>query len=299
MIANVDELWRELSRSDVFPREAIETSLANWDQVSDRYLGKLRAMAGGAKLSGADRDALLVVIHMFAEKRDVRAYAPLCMEMTKAVNGESWLGDSIASNIKSILISLYDGDPSPLRAVVEATGGDVWLRAAALQAMGYLTRTRAEDAMSDEEMRDFLRAFGQNLSDADDPALGGVWAMVVAELGYSDLAPDVARAISRNVVEPELCSMQDFHADLRLALDDPSGLAAFHADQVEPFGSTIEALSRWSWAPKSEDLGQEPKVAYDPFAYTKPHVNPLRDVGRNDPCPCGSGKKYKKCCLAA
>ena len=22
-----------------------------------------------------------------------------------------------------------------------------------------------------------------------------------------------------------------------------------------------------------------------------------RKVGRNDPCPCGSGKKYKKCCL--
>lgn len=21
-------------------------------------------------------------------------------------------------------------------------------------------------------------------------------------------------------------------------------------------------------------------------------------IGRNDPCPCGSGKKYKKCCLA-
>ena len=21
-----------------------------------------------------------------------------------------------------------------------------------------------------------------------------------------------------------------------------------------------------------------------------------KDVGRNDPCPCGSGKKYKKCC---
>ena len=22
------------------------------------------------------------------------------------------------------------------------------------------------------------------------------------------------------------------------------------------------------------------------------------NIGRNDPCPCGSGKKYKKCCLA-
>jgi hypothetical protein len=22
----------------------------------------------------------------------------------------------------------------------------------------------------------------------------------------------------------------------------------------------------------------------------------MQKVGRNDPCPCGSGKKYKKCC---
>ena len=25
---------------------------------------------------------------------------------------------------------------------------------------------------------------------------------------------------------------------------------------------------------------------------------PQENVGRNDPCPCGSGKKYKKCCLS-
>ena len=23
-----------------------------------------------------------------------------------------------------------------------------------------------------------------------------------------------------------------------------------------------------------------------------------RKIGRNEPCPCGSGKKYKKCCGA-
>jgi hypothetical protein len=27
------------------------------------------------------------------------------------------------------------------------------------------------------------------------------------------------------------------------------------------------------------------------------YKNPQNKVGRNDPCPCGSGKKYKKCCL--
>jgi len=30
-------------------------------------------------------------------------------------------------------------------------------------------------------------------------------------------------------------------------------------------------------------------------------VEPIRNrgerVGRNDPCPCGSGKKYKNCCM--
>ena len=26
-------------------------------------------------------------------------------------------------------------------------------------------------------------------------------------------------------------------------------------------------------------------------------VAPLKTIGRNDPCPCGSGKKFKKCCL--
>ncbi|MBQ6892711.1 MAG: SEC-C domain-containing protein [Clostridia bacterium] len=27
-------------------------------------------------------------------------------------------------------------------------------------------------------------------------------------------------------------------------------------------------------------------------------VRKTEKVGRNDPCPCGSGKKYKKCCGA-
>jgi len=29
----------------------------------------------------------------------------------------------------------------------------------------------------------------------------------------------------------------------------------------------------------------------------KPITRPGSRLGRNDPCPCGSGKKYKKCCM--
>lgn len=28
-----------------------------------------------------------------------------------------------------------------------------------------------------------------------------------------------------------------------------------------------------------------------------PNKKPKTKTGRNDPCPCGSGLKYKKCCL--
>ena len=39
------------------------------------------------------------------------------------------------------------------------------------------------------------------------------------------------------------------------------------------------------------------------WLYDEGHVTPLTivragpKIGRNDPCPCGSGKKYKHCCL--
>ena len=37
-------------------------------------------------------------------------------------------------------------------------------------------------------------------------------------------------------------------------------------------------------------------VTNEPVEVTQPIVNDQVQVGRNDPCPCGSGKKYKNCC---
>lgn len=33
-----------------------------------------------------------------------------------------------------------------------------------------------------------------------------------------------------------------------------------------------------------------------PKGNTKPFVRTEQKVGRNDPCPCGNGRKFKKCC---
>lgn len=34
-----------------------------------------------------------------------------------------------------------------------------------------------------------------------------------------------------------------------------------------------------------------------PHPAPAPYIAPPK-IGRNDPCPCGSGKKYKACCLS-
>ena len=45
--------------------------------------------------------------------------------------------------------------------------------------------------------------------------------------------------------------------------------------------------------------GEQPKAAAPKAqTYVKDKNDPYANVGRNDPCPCGSGKKYKKCCGA-
>src|ERR1044071_8374657 len=33
--------------------------------------------------------------------------------------------------------------------------------------------------------------------------------------------------------------------------------------------------------------------------HSKPSTDRMKKAGRNDPCPCGSGRKYKNCCLAS
>ena len=49
-------------------------------------------------------------------------------------------------------------------------------------------------------------------------------------------------------------------------------------------------------APKREAVAKETGTTASDASAPKQPVKKGSKVGRNDPCPCGSGKKYKKCC---
>jgi hypothetical protein len=81
----------------------------------------------------------------------------------------------------------------------------------------------------------------------------------------------------------------EFEKDLR---DGPE----FY-ESLTPFGSTREELVGWY---HSHSISNTSAATEHLFGHLRdgeqPKRNPFRDVGRNDPCPCGSGKKFKKCC---
>jgi len=57
-------------------------------------------------------------------------------------------------------------------------------------------------------------------------------------------------------------------------------------------------INREQGTPKREKVAEPVTASHGDSGPRKPVVRSGARVGRNDPCPCGSGKKYKKCCGA-
>lgn len=73
-------------------------------------------------------------------------------------------------------------------------------------------------------------------------------------------------------------------------------LAAMGFDRHEARGAVADVL-RQCVVPVVEAGGSFDREGYARRLRTL--GRDMRNVGRNDPCPCGSGKKFKKCCLQA
>jgi uncharacterized protein YecA (UPF0149 family) len=89
-----------------------------------------------------------------------------------------------------------------------------------------------------------------------------------------------------------------FEEDLQGTLEGSKRLWSYD-EEFSLFGDTIEELSLWG-AFDPDRKKREKHYAADQdkeWLPNVPSVNPFKGVGRNDPCPCGSGKKFKKCCL--
>jgi hypothetical protein len=292
----VDEALRQFVEAGEAPRAAMRWALEHWDEASPRFIARLRAFAAGANRSDEAMDELFYIVHLCGEKRDQRAYAPLCRLIGEGGDPLEFLGDGVTETLSGVLINVCDGDLEPLMRAIESESGEDFARAAALEALGYLVRARG--LIGDEDMRAYLGRLRREMKPRGDSYVWAAWAATAANLGYADLRPAVAALSEQGFLDAFEFSLADFDERARVAGEDVAGLAGFEADGVGPFEDAIETLS--SWASQEDDEWREDEAldADDSSSGEAPYVDPFRGVGRNDPCPCGSGKKYKRCCLA-
>ena len=108
-----------------------------------------------------------------------------------------------------------------------------------------------------------------------DQVLGGAF---LADYG-DDRAVALLETAIRNY-RPEDGADKPIHGEILDLADSYEALAGELSDELQEKADA--AYATW-------EAQQEPEVVAAPAASTK--------VGRNEPCPCGSGKKHKRCCL--
>jgi hypothetical protein len=295
---------RELGAArDHVPEEALDWCLGHWDVAAGAFQQVLaRCAHDPAAASDGDMIAAYFMLHLLAEKREARAFPLLCALAKSPEGAPEILGDAAPLVLARILISLFDGNAGLLRSIIEVEGTNSMVRSYTFDALAYLTADgRIERAETESWLRDYWARNGNDNSPS--PAWNG-WASAVALLGCEDLMPQVREACDRDLVDITYIDMDDLENLLRCTLEDPAHMAGFEREGIRPIEDAraelmqTEKLLGGSDMDRSEfnsdDLAEEDLAEGEVI---EPAVNPFRNIGRNDPCPCGSGRKFKKCCL--
>lgn len=308
----IEEVIRDFATTGpTLPCESMEWALGHWKEAApalielvERYTGEWSGPVAKDRIG----EAVFFAVHLFGHKAEQRAFPAICRLIRAAEPCEDALGDATTKTLPQIIVSTYDDDWAALAGVIEDEAAGEFVRYEALLATAYLTRT---GRIAHEDMRPFLLHLYAKMRPQTECLVWVGWAAAVAALGYDDLSDRVERLFRRRFIGRHVMGIEDFRADLRNTLDDPASMAVFASEGVHPFGDAIEELSQWYYFTDryradqaryaarlaAEEMRERlhPEPADDAIARLLSDA--FRDVGRNDPCPCGSGKKYKECCL--
>ncbi len=179
------------------------------------------------------------------------------------------LGDMLTEGYPDLLALTADG-PERLKAIVEDRECDDFARSTALRAVVKLTDL---GVLPRREVTGWLGGLVRRLVEEPEPDshLQTSIAFVMVEHAMGELTAEWNLLFDQGDLEP----MSVQHDDLAEALE--SGRTP---QLAVPMGRVSDGLLYFL------------KQAFSP----REPVRRAAGTGRNDPCPCGSGKKFKKCC---
>ena len=283
------QILEERGKFGLLPTKAIEAARREKTALAPEFIAIIEDLAAGRT---EDRSNLpFFAFHLLGEWRDKSACKPILRFLRSPA--ARLLDDAIAETSQRVMFAVFDGDSGPLRELILDPDADEFVRSRMLEAMAAL-------AWAGEIRRDEATEFLRNCFSAFEHQIGSFvwngWQSAVALLGVEELVPLVREAFEREFIDPGWLGFCHFERDLRDALQNPDELPP----EFRPLDDVIAEFSRWygfTQARLDEQMRIDDEPALD-WSLPEPAVNVHRHVGRNDPCPCGSGRKFKKCCLA-
>jgi uncharacterized protein len=294
---NESEVFRildALAAAEGLPVEAIRTADARRAEMAPLFIELIEQYLAG-ETATSPGNALFFIFHMLGSWREKSAYRPLARLLRRPTDEiESIFGGSITETSHRVMAAVFDGDPQPLYDVILDAQADEYVRSQMCEALAMVT---LREELPRAEAARFLRACFSDITTHDDCFVWNGWQYVIAMLGLAELKPLVEQAFERGDIPSYWMSFQHFEDDLQRAIEHP--IAPWRdGDDYTLFGDTIEELSSWdAFSADEEGDSRATGRRHEQRPPNVPTVNPYKGVGRNDPCPCGSGKKFKKCCL--
>lgn len=270
-------LIEDLAGAVHLPAAALRKALEQPEPIAEATLPLLEKAAAGDELEEREANLLFWGLHVMAQARDTRALSPLLALLRQDIEVvDAVLGDAVTATLSRVLATLFDGEAEALIRLVLDSSLDDGIRQAVLVACTFLC---IDGRIEREVLHRLLVRFDDAKAAVEGDIGWSAWEEAIAVLGLRDLAPRVQAARADGRIDPEYSEPDWFRDTLREAERHPQDRGRLPPDQYGYLDDPVTALD-WT----REGFGE-------------PQRNPFKDVGRNDPCPCGSGKKFKKCCL--
>jgi hypothetical protein len=229
---------------------------------------------------------------------------------------DAMLGDFITEGARLVLADTWPGNLRAIEAIALDTSANLFARGTALNAAALLT---VRGLVPREEVLALYARIAASPLDPDvenDVLTTTGLVSAIMDLRAWELRGTVITFFERALVDYSwVGDEEDVLAELKPG-------AAFDPNSYRfppPITDAWEAVCDWCFfdtlrpgrkQPRPRVLPAEgsgspppaldltpPEVTAEPAILPQPYVAPPKP-GRNDPCPCGSGRKYKKCCDA-
>jgi hypothetical protein len=283
------------------PINAIKWIREHRDLSVPRLIEVIRAATVGARQGECpEGEGHFLALFLLTELRATEAL-PVILEAV-CLPGElpyELFGDAITSVLSRMLPVLADDPLEVLDNLIANADLNEYVRWEGAQ--GYILLVR-DGRISREEAVGRLADHLRVLIDRGDEPVVGYLVSVLVSLAPAEALELIKEAYDRNMVDLWVVRL----AEVEQSISEGELWMEKEMSRCRPTGidDTIAELENWCAfsedppAPASmepiEPVPHAPEPARDtpsPLAEL-----PTRKTGRNEPCPCRSGKKYKKCC---